>query len=87
MISSSETASKTEGDEVVLAALKKEIDRLRENEKIMERINDAEERYTQMLPAYRRQLIMQLMLNQKGELDELEERMLAGELYLVVGLL
>lgn len=60
---------KTEGDEVVLAALKKEIDRLRENEKIMERINDAEERYTQMLPAYRRQLIMQLMLNQKGELD------------------
>ena len=30
---------------------------------------------------------MQLMLNQKGELDELEERMLAGELYLVVGLL
>lgn len=78
---------KTEGDEVVLAALKKEIDRLRENEKIMERINDAEERYTQMLPAYRRQLIMQLMLNQKGELDELEERMLAGELYLVVGLL
>ena len=78
---------KTEGDEVVLAALKKEIDRLRENEKIMNRINDAEERYTQMLPAYRRQLIMQLMLNQKGELDELEERMLAGELYLVVGLL
>ena len=60
---------------------------MRENEKIMERINDAEERYTQMLPAYRRQLIMQLMLNQKGELDELEERMLAGELYLVVGLL
>ena len=78
---------KTEGDEVVLAAVKKEIDRLRENEKIMERINDAEERYTQMLPAYRRQLIMQLMLNQKGELDELEERMLVGELYLVVGLL
>lgn len=36
---------KTEGDEVVLAALKKEIDRLRENEKIMERINDAEELY------------------------------------------
>ena len=69
---------KTEGDEVVLAAVKKEIDRLRD---------DAEERYTQMLPAYRRQLIMQLMLNQKGELDELEERMLAGELYLVVGLL
>ena len=31
---------KTEGDEVVLAALKKEIDRLRENEKIMNRIND-----------------------------------------------
>ena len=54
---------KTEGDEVVLAAVKKEINRLRENEKIMERINDAEERYTQMLPAYRRQLIMQLMLN------------------------
>lgn len=78
---------KTEGDEVVLAAVKKEINRLRENEKIMERINDAEERYTQMLPAYRRQLIMQLMLNQKGKLDELEERMLAGELYLVVGLL
>ena len=67
--------------------MKKEIDRLRENEKIMERINDAEERYTQMLPAYRRQLVMQLMLNQKWELDELEERMLAGELYLVVGLL
>ena len=44
----------------------------------MERINDAEERYTQMLPAYRRQLIMQLMLNQKGELDELEERMHGG---------
>ena len=78
---------KTEGDEVVLAAVKKEINRLRENEKIMERINDAEERYTQMLPAYRRQLVMQLMLNQKWELDELEERMLAGELYLVVGLL
>lgn len=78
---------KTEGDEVVLTAVKKEIERFRENEKIMERISDAENRYTQMLPAYRRQLVMQLMLNQRGELDELEERMLAGNLYLVVGLL
>lgn len=74
---------KTEGDETVLAAIRKEISRIRENEKILERISDAENRYTQMLPAYRRQLVMQLMLNQKGDLDELEEEILAGNLYLV----
>lgn len=78
---------KTEGDRIVLEAIKREIERLRENELIMERINDAEKRYMQMLPAYRRQLVMQLMLNQKRQLEESEEQMLAGSLYLVVGLL
>ncbi len=74
---------KTEGDGAVLEAVGKEIDRIREKEKIMERIRDAEGRYTQMLPAYRKQLVMQLMLNQKDGLDELEEGMLVGNLYLV----
>lgn len=74
---------KTEGDETVLNAVEKEIRSLRENDKIFACINDAESRYIQMLPAYRRQLVMQLMLNQKNSLDELETEMLSGNLYLV----
>lgn len=78
---------KTEGDRVILEAIRKEINRLLEKEKILERISEAEKRYTQMLPAYRRQLVMQLMLNQKAALDESEERMLDSSLYLIIGLL
>lgn len=74
---------KTEGDETVLNAVEKEIRGLRESDKIFACINDAENRYVQMLPAYRRQLVMQLMLNQKNNLDELEKEMLSGNLYLV----
>lgn len=76
---------KTEGDAAVLNAIRIEINRILEKERILERIYDAEMRYMQMVPGYRKQVIMELMLNQRGALDELEEKMLEGNIYLVIG--
>ena len=76
---------KTEGDDAILRAVEEEIDQVRERERIIERIRSAEGRYTQMIPAYRRQLLMQSLFETVSEDVESDlERVVSGNLYIVV---
>lgn len=73
---------KTEGDEVILGAIRQAIEQLLSQRRISARIHEAEERYLQLLPAHRRQLLMQRLLGMGGD-DE--ESLFAEKLYLMVG--
>ena len=76
---------KTEGDEMILRVIGEEIEQVREQERIVERIRVAEGRYRQMIPAYRRQLLMQLLLDTVPEgLESDFEQIVSGALYIVV---
>ena len=73
---------KTEGDDVILGAIRQSIEQLLTQRKMSVRIREAEERYQQLIPAFRRQLLMQHVLGM-GEGDE--EHMFSSNLYLMVG--
>lgn len=55
---------KTEGDEKILKAVQEGIDKIVNRRHMLSRIMDAEQRYAQMIPAYRRQLLTQLLLGE-----------------------
>ena len=55
---------KTEGDERILQAVQEGIDKIVSRRHMLSRIRDAEQRYAQMVPAYRRQLLTQLLLGE-----------------------
>lgn len=76
---------KTEGDEAILRAIRGVIERLLGRRRMISRIHEAEDRYIQMMPAYRRQLLTQLLLGapQDDHWDELEG-LFPGGIYLVV---
>ncbi len=75
---------KTEGDEVILRAVSEAIDRVLSRRRIVWQIREAQNRYEQMLPAYRRQLLTQLFVGVASEetLSELEESA-CGHLYVI----
>lgn len=76
---------KTEGDDAILKAVSGVIDKLKNRRCMVSRIREAEERYTQMLPAYRRQMLSQMLLGTAH--DEHEDELKAlfpGRIYLVV---
>lgn len=54
---------KTEGDEAILTTIGKVIDRLLNRKQMITYIREAESRFSQMMPAYRRQLLMQVLLD------------------------
>lgn len=57
---------KTEGDEKILKAIQEGIDKIINRRHMLSRIRDAEQRYAQMVPAYRRQLLTQLLLGENA---------------------
>jgi two-component system response regulator YesN len=63
---------KTEGDEKILQAIEEGIDKIVNRRHMLARIRDAEQRYTQMVPAYRRQLLTQLLLGENTTSNLLE---------------
>lgn len=73
---------KTEGDEAILAAVGEAIERFWEHRLMVDHIHEAENRYVQMLPAYRRELLIQLLMN--ADVPQNDGGTLGGELYLVV---
>lgn len=76
---------KTEGDDAILRAVGEVIDRLLANRRMTERIREAEARFTQMMPAYRRQKLLQLLLDM-GSMETLQElsAMECDNLYIVM---
>lgn len=77
---------KTEGDEAILSTISKVIDRLLNRKRMITHIREAESRFSQMMPAYRRQLLMQVLLDvipQDGlqELSDFD----CQNLYIVIG--
>lgn len=52
---------KTEGDEAILQAVRETVDKLRVNRNVSRRIQEAEQRYMQMVPAYRKVLFTMLL--------------------------
>lgn len=63
---------KTEGDERILQAVQEGIDKIISRRHMLFRIRDAEQRYAQMVPAYRRQLLTQLLLGENTTSSLLE---------------
>ena len=61
---------KTEGDEVILGAIRQVIEQMLSQRRISARILEAEERYQQLLPSYRRQVLMQRLLGLSSADDE-----------------
>ena len=73
---------KTEGDDVILSAIREAIERLLSQRRMSARIHEAEQRYVNLIPAYRRQMLMQRML---GMGDDDENILFSSNLYLMVG--
>ena len=61
---------KTEGDDVILDAVKKCLNTIRERRWLISRISDAETRYATILPDYRKQLLTQALHAGEGELED-----------------
>lgn len=77
---------KTEGDAVILAAIGEVIERMQNRKRMIERIHEAESLFSQMLPAYRRQQLMQVLLGSISPEGLRELRHYDCEhLYLVIG--
>ena len=75
---------KTEGDEEIIRAVSEAIRHVHEKKQIMHELFDAEERYNQMLPIYRRQLVSQLLTGGAVALVKQTAEILDGHLYVVV---
>ncbi len=77
---------KTEGDEAILRAVRETVDKLLLNRSVARRISEAEQRYTQMIPAYRKGVFSTLLQGVPWEQDAEEIRELfPGACYLVLG--
>ena len=77
---------KTEGDDRILQSIQNIMSRMEQQERINDRITEAETRYQQMLPYYRRQLLREMLLHPE---DATQEHLQAidlqgGLVYLVV---
>lgn len=75
---------KTEGDEEIIRAVSEAIRHVHEKKQIMHELFDAEDRYNQMLPIYRRQLVSQLLTGGAVALVKQTAEILDGHLYVVV---
>lgn len=76
---------KTEGDEAILQAVRETVDKLRVNRNVSRRIQEAEQRYMQMVPAYRKVLFTMLLQGVAMEQNDEElEKLFPGECYLVL---
>lgn len=75
---------KTDGDDEILRAVGEAIDRVREQRQILQKIFDAENRYNQMLPVYRRQVVLQLLTENADETGTEEAGIEGDRLYVVV---
>ena len=77
---------KTEGDDRILQSIQGIVDRLEQQERMNDRISEAETRYRQMLPYYRRQLLREMLFHpESGAPEHLQALDLQGALvYLVV---
>ena len=75
---------KTDGDDEILRAVGEAIARVREQRQILQKIFDAENRYNQMLPVYRRQVVLQLLTENADEAGAAEAGVDGDRLYVVV---
>jgi len=75
---------KTDGDDEILRAVGEAIGRVREQRQILQKIFDAESRYNQMLPVYRRQVVLQLLTEGADEAAAAEAGIDGERLYVVV---
>ena len=75
---------KTDGDDEILRAVGEAIVRVREQRQILQKIFDAENRYNQMLPVYRRQVVLQLLTENADEASAVEAGIDGDRLYVVV---
>ena len=76
---------KTEGDEVILKAVQEGIDKIINRQRMLLRIRNAEQRYMQMIPTYRRQLLTQLLLGENTTASLLElNRNSFEQIYIVI---
>ena len=73
---------KTEGDDVILGAIQQTIESLLSQRRMTSRIKEAEQKYAQLLPIYRRERLMQHVL---GLSDHDDHDLFSPNLYLMVG--
>ena len=74
---------KTEGDEEIVRAVEIAIRRVQERRQVLSKIHDAEKRYAQMLPVYRRQVVLQLLTDGVEESTPEDAQIQEGRLYVV----
>lgn len=74
---------KTDGDEEIVRAVETAIRRVRERRQVLSKIHDAEKRYAQMLPAYRRQVVLQLLTDGVEDAAPEDAQIQEGRMYVV----
>lgn len=73
---------KTEGDDVIIGAIRQTIERFLTQRRMTSRIKEAEEKFAQFVPVHRRERLMQNIL---GTSDGADNELFSPNLYLMVG--